>query len=211
GIDVRLPDMLTATLIQCPVFKGTLKAVDESKLAGMPGVRKVVKLRDAVAVVADTWWHAKQASEALAITWDEGSNGTVSSGTIGDFVLGGLDAAEAGIGRKAGDVTQALAGAAKRIEAEYAAPFLAHATLEPQNCTAHVVGDRVEIWVPTQSGEASLATAAQAAGVPSRNAGGHKLMLRRGFGRRGIVQDFVPSPVLIATHSRPPAKTVLTP
>jgi len=210
GIDVRLPDMLTATLIQCPVFKGTLKAVDESKLAGMPGVRKVVKLRDAVAVVADTWWHAKQASEALAITWDEGSNGTVSSGTIGDFVRGGLDDAEAGIGRKAGDVTQALAGAAKRIEAEYAAPFLAHATLEPQNCTAHVVGDRVEIWVPTQSGEASLATAAQAAGVPSRNVVVHKLMLGGGFGRRGIVQDFVRYAVLISKEVRQPVKTVWT-
>src|SRR5262249_6624294 len=138
GIDVQLPNMLNAALIQCPVFKGTLKTVDESKASAMPGVRKIVKLKDAIAVVADTWWHAKAASEALLITGDSGPKAGVSSPTTSDFLRTGLDAGEAGPGRRVGNVTQALASAAKRIEAEYAAPFLGHATLEPQNCTAHV-------------------------------------------------------------------------
>ena len=208
GIDVRLPNMLNAALVQCPVFKGTLKSVDDTKAAGMPGVRKIVTLKDAVAVVADTWWHAKQAADALTIVWDNGGNGGVSSDTIAQFLRSGLSAREAGVGRKTGNVTESLAGAAKRIEAEYAVPFLAHATMEPQNCTAHVAGDKVEIWVPTQNGEASLAAAAQAAGVPTRNVTVHKLMLGGGFGRRGVVQDFVRYAVLIAKDIGQPVKTV---
>src|SRR5215475_3062666 len=208
GTDVRFPGMLNAALIQCPVFKGALKSVDDSKARAMPGVRKVVALKDAVAVVADTWWHAKQAADALTIAWDNGGNGGASSDTIAAFVRSGLAAPEAGVGRKHGDVTQALAGAARCIEADYAVPFLAHATMEPQNCTAHVTGDKVEIWVPTQNGEASLATAAQAAGVPARNVTVHKLMIGGGFGRRGVVQDFVRYAVLIAREVDAPVKTV---
>jgi isoquinoline 1-oxidoreductase subunit beta len=210
GIDVRLPGMLYAALIQSPVFKGTLKSVDDSKLVGMKGVRKVVKLKDAVAVVAESWWQAKQAVEALAITWDDGGNGQVSSDTIKDFLRSGLDAAEAGVGRRNGGVTAGLAHAVKQVAAEYEVPFLAHATLEPQNCTAHVTGNRVEIWVPTQSGEASLAAAAQAAGVPTRNVVVHKMMLGGGFGRRGAVQDYIPHAVLIAKEAGAPVKTVWT-
>lgn len=208
GIDVRLPNMLNATLIQCPVFKGALKSVDDSQAAGMPGVRKIVTLKDAVAVVADTWWQAKRAAEALTIVWDEGDRSGDSSDTIESFLRTGLAVADAGIGRKVGNVMEALAGAAKRIEAEYAAPFLAHATMEPQNCTAYVVGDRVEIWAPTQNGEASLAAAAKAAGVPTRNVVVHKLMLGGAFGRRGVMQDFVRYAVLIAKEVGQPVKTV---
>jgi isoquinoline 1-oxidoreductase subunit beta len=208
GIDVRLPGMLNAALVQCPVFKGKLASVDQSKAAGMPGVRKIVPLKNAVAIVADTWWHAKQAADALAITWDDHGNDKVSSDTISDFVRGGLTAPDAGVGRKTGDVTHALAGAATRVEAEYAVPFLAHATMEPQNCTAHVTGNRVEIWVPTQNGEAALAIAARAAGVPPRNVVVHKLMLGGGFGRRGVVQDFVRYAVLIAKEVGQPVKTI---
>src|SRR6185369_2122353 len=170
--------------------------------------RKIVALKDAVAVVADTFWHAQQAADALTITWDDGHNGSVSSDAIADFVRSGLDADEAGVGRKTGSVTEALAGAAKRIEAEYAVPFLAHATMEPQNCTAHVTPDRVEVWVPTQNAEASLAAAAQAAGVPTRNVVLHPLMIGGGFGRRGVVQDFVRYAVLIAKEVGQPVKTV---
>src|SRR5215468_7808245 len=175
GIDVRLPGMLNAALVQCPVFKGTLKSVDDSKARGLPGVRQIVTLKDAVAVVADTFWHAQQAANALTITWHDGHNGSVSSNSIADFVRGGLDARDAGVGRTTGNVTDALARAAKRIESEYAVPFLAHATMEPQNCTAHVTRDRVEVWAPTQNAEASLATAAQAASVPTRNVVLHPL------------------------------------
>jgi isoquinoline 1-oxidoreductase subunit beta len=208
GIDVRLPGMLNAALIQCPVFKGTLKSVDDSKAGGMPGVRRIVTLKDAVAVVADTWWHAKQAADALTITWDDAGNGSVSSDTICDFVRSGLSATDAGVGRKHGDVAQALAGAATRIEAEYTVPFLAHATLEPQNCTAHVTGNKVEIWAPTQSGETALTVAAQAAGVPTRNVVVHRQMLGGGFGRRGVVQDFVRYAVLVAKEVGAPVKTI---
>jgi isoquinoline 1-oxidoreductase beta subunit len=210
GIDVRVPGMLYAALIQCPVFKGTLQAVDETPISGMKGIRKVVKLKDAVAVVADSWWRAKQAVEALALTWDDGGNGQVSSGSIEDFLRTGLVARDAGVGRKDGNVAEGFANAARRIEAEYAAPFLSHATLEPQNCTAHVVGDTVEIWVPTQNGEAALASAAQAAGVPTQNVIVHKVMLGGGFGRRGGVQDFIPHAVLIAKEVGQPVKTIWT-
>jgi isoquinoline 1-oxidoreductase beta subunit len=210
GIDVRVPGMLYAALIQCPVFKGTLKSVDETPISGMQGIHKVVKLKDAVAVVADSWWHAKKAVEALAVTWDGGGNGAVSSATIKEFLRTGLTANDAGVGRRDGNVTEGLANAARRIEAEYSAPFLSHATMEPQNCTAHVVGDRVEIWVPTQNGEAALAAAAQAAGVPPRNVVVHTMMLGGGFGRRGGVQDFIPHAVLIAKEIGQPVKTVWT-
>ncbi len=210
GIDVRLPNMLYAALIQCPVFKGTLKSADGSKIDGMKGVRKVVKLKDAVAVVADSWWQAKQAVEALPVAWDDGGNGRVSSDTIMDFLRTGLASSEAGVGRRDGNVREGLANAARRVEAEYSVPFLSHATMEPQNCTASVSGDKVEIWVSTQNGEASLAAAAQAAGVSPRNVIVHKTMLGGGFGRRDGVQDFIPHAVLIAKEMGQPVKTVWT-
>ena len=103
GIDVQIPNMLYAALAQCPVFKGTLKSVDDTAVAGMKGVRKVVKLKDAVAVVADGWWQAKQALDALSIAWDDGGNGTVSSASIGEYLRAGLSATEAGVGRRQGD------------------------------------------------------------------------------------------------------------
>jgi isoquinoline 1-oxidoreductase beta subunit len=208
GIDVRLPNMLYAALIQAPVFKGTLKSVDETPISGMKGVRKVIKFKDAVAVVADGWWQANKAVEALSVTWDDGAYGQVSSESISDFLRSGLAASDAGVGRKDGDAVAALANAARRVEAEYSVPFLAHATMEPQNCTAHVVGDKVEIWVSTQSGEAALAAAAKAADVPPRNVVVHKTMLAGGFGRRGGVQDCVPHAVLIAKEMGQPVQTI---
>ena len=118
-------------------------------------MRKVVRLKDAVAVVADTWWHAKTAADALSIVWDDGGNGQVSSDSIAGFrAHAGWLRTKPASGRKNGDVAAGLARRRRRIEAEYDVPFLAHATLEPQNCTAHVVGDKVEIWVSTQNGEA---------------------------------------------------------
>ena len=210
AIDVRLPDMLYAAIVQCPVFKGAVKSVDETKLARLKGIRRVVKHADAVAVVADSWWRAKKAADLLAVTWDFGANAAVSTGSIREDVNAGLSAADARVGRGDGDVDRALNQAAKRIEADYAAPFLAHATMEPQNCTAHVTGDRVEIWAPTQDGETALAIAAHAAGVPAANVVVHKMMLGCGFGRRGIFQDFVRQAVLIAKEVGQPVKLVWT-
>jgi isoquinoline 1-oxidoreductase beta subunit len=208
GIDVRVPGMLHAAITQCPVFKGTLKSVDETKIAGMKGVHKVVQLKDGVAVVAESWWQAKKALDRLAIEWDAGESGEVSSASIRDFLLGGLAARDAGIGRRQGNLVDGFAQATRRVEADYAVPFLAHATLEPQNCTAHVTGDHAEIWVPTQNGEAAMASAAHTLGIPTQNVIVHKTMLGGGFGRRGATQDFVPPAVLIAREVGRPVKVL---
>src|ERR1700746_1501363 len=173
--------MLYASLVQCPVFKGTLKSGDDSKLSGMPGVRKVVNLPNAVAVVADSWWRAKTAAEALKISWDAGENGNASTESMTEFVRAGLGAPDAGVGREQGDVAAGLARAAKRIEAEYQAPFLAHATMEPQNCTAHVIGDKAEIWASTQDAERSMKFAAQALGIALNNVVLHPTLVGGGF------------------------------
>jgi isoquinoline 1-oxidoreductase beta subunit len=208
GIDVRLPEMLHAAVIQAPVFKGKLKSVDASRLAGAKGIHKIVPLDSAVAVVADNWWRAKKGLDALDIVWDDGGNGNITSRGIADFLRTGLAGDDAGVGRKDGDVSAGFARAATLIEADYAVPFLSHATMEPQNATAHVRGDQVEIWVPTQNGEASLFAAAHAAGVPARNVIVHKTMLGGGFGRRGVTQDFVSIAVKIAKQLDRPVKVL---
>ncbi len=210
AIDVQLPNMLYAAIIQCPVFKGSLRWVDESKMSGMKGVRRVVKLADAVAVIADSWWQAQRAAQALPVSWDFAENSTVSSGSIRAHLQAGLTATDARVGRNDGDVERALAHTIKRVEADYEVPFLAHATMEPQNCTAQVTADVVEVWAPTQDGETALAIAADAAGVPPSKVVIHKMMLGGGFGRRGIFQDFVRQAVLIAKEVGQPVKLVWT-
>jgi isoquinoline 1-oxidoreductase beta subunit len=207
GIDVDLPDMLHAAVIQAPVFKGKLKSLNASRLAGVAGIHKVVQLDDAVAVVADNWWRAKKGLDALDIEWDDGGHGRVTSGSIADFLRTGL-AGDAGVGRKDGDIDAGFTRAVRLVEADYAVPFLGHATMEPQNATAHVRGDQVEIWAPTQNGEASLFAAAHAAGVPPRNVTVHKTMLGGGFGRRGVTQDFVTIAVKIAKEVDRPVKVL---
>jgi isoquinoline 1-oxidoreductase beta subunit len=213
GIDVQLPDMLYAAVAQPPAFGGKLKAVDARAIAGMRGVHKVVELGNAVAVIADNWWRAKKALDALGITWEDGPAGGASSADITRQLVGGLAATEAGVGRRDGDVAVGLTRATTRVEADYAVPFLAHATMEPQNATAHVVrdpvrGDHVEVWAPTQNGEATLTVAAKAAGVPTRNVVVHCCMLGGGFGRRGLNQDFVALAVRIAKHVEQPVKVL---
>ena len=210
GIDVRVPNMLYAAIVQSPVFGGTPKSYDEAKIRGSKGVRQIVALPNAVAVVADSWWQAKQAADALPVTWDEGPNGKVSSAEITELLRGGLAGAEAAVVRKNGDFDAALSKAAKRVEAEYGAPFLAHATMEPQNCTAHVTADKVEVWVPTQNGEGALAAAAAAAEVAPEKVVLHKTMLGGGFGRRGAVQDYVHQAVRIAKAVGQPVKLLWT-
>ena len=126
----------------------------------MPGVKKVVQVGDtAVAVVADTWWQAKTALDALPIDWDEGPNAKVSSATIAEMLKAGLDADQAFVGNQNGDAKAALAGAAKKVEAVYAYPYQNHATMEPMNATARYTPERCEVWVPTQNGEAAFAAA----------------------------------------------------
>ncbi len=210
AIDVRLPGMLYAAIAHCPVFGGTPKSVDESAIAVMKGVRRVVRMPDAVAVVADSWWRAQRALEALPIVWDERGNGCVSSAGIAEFTRSGLDAKESQVGRADGDVAGGLARAVRHLEADYTVPFLAHATMEPQTCTAHVKHGRVEIWAPTQGATTALATAAVAAGVANDKVVVHRMMLGGGFGRRGAIQEFVRQAVLIAKEIEQPVKLVWT-
>jgi isoquinoline 1-oxidoreductase beta subunit len=199
GSDVKLPGMLNAAIRDCPVFGGKVKSFDAAKVQGMKGVRRVVPVGDsAVAVVAETWWQAKTALDALPIVWDEGENAKVSSASIAEILKAGLDAPQAFVGNQAGDARAALAGAAKRVEAVYAYPFQNHAPMEPMNATARYTADRCEVWVPTQDGEASFAATLAASGLPADKCEVYKLDLGGGFGRRGAFQDYVTQAVLIA-------------
>ncbi len=200
AIDLKLPGMLHAAVKACPVFGGKLVSYEESKLSGRPGVRRVVKVNDsAVAVVANTWWRAKTALDALPIVWDEGAGATQSSATIAARLKEGLTASgEPLAGWQEGDALKAIEGAAKKVEAVYSTPFLAHATMEPMNATAKVTPDRVEVWVPTQNAEASLAAATEEAGLPLDRGEVYKLDLGGGFGRRGGTQDYTRQAVAIA-------------
>lgn len=199
GIDIKLPGILNAAIKDCPVFGGKVKSFDEAKVAGMKGVKKVVKVGDsAVAVVADTWWHAKTALEALPLVWDEGDNAKVSSETIAKWLAEGLDNAQpAYVGNKNGDAKAAIAGAAKKVEAVYNYPYQNHATMEPMNATALYTADKCEVWCGTQNGEAAFAAVLEASGLPAEKCDVHKVMLGGGFGRRGMT-DYVRQAVLIA-------------
>ncbi len=199
GIDLKLPGMLNAAIRDCPVFGGSLRGFDAAAVTSMPGVKRVVKVGDtAVAVVADTWWQAKTALDALPIEWDDGPNTGVSSATIATMLAEGLDAEEAYIGNQSGDARGALASAANVIDAVYAYPYQNHATMEPMNATAVWTAERCEVWTPTQNGEAALAAAADAAGLPATSCEVHKIHLGGGFGRRGAVHDWVRQTVAIA-------------
>src|SRR6266702_858017 len=199
AIDVKLPGMLNAAVKACPVHGGKLVSYDEAKVAKMPGVRRVVKVNDgAVAVVADTWWRAKSALEALPIVWDEGANAAQSSATIAERLKEGLTADDAFADTKIGDALKVIAGAPKKVEAVYSTPFLSHATMEPMNCTALIAADKVEVWTATQSAEGSLAAACEEAGLPLAAGEVHKLDLGGGFGRRGGTQDYTRQAVAIA-------------
>jgi isoquinoline 1-oxidoreductase beta subunit len=198
GIDIKLPGMLNAAIRDCPVTGGKVKSFDEAKISGMKGVKKVVKVGDsAVAVVADTWWHAKTALDALPIVWDEGDNAKVSSASIAKWLAEGLDSGPAYVGNQSGDVKAALAGAAKKVEAVYNYPYQNHATLEPLNATALYTGDKCEVWCGTQNGEAAFAATLEASGLTADKCDVHKQMVGGGFGRRGQT-DYVRQAVEIA-------------
>ena len=198
GADLQFPGMLNAAIRACPYFGGKVASFDAAAVTGMPGVRKVVQVDDtAVAVVADTWWRAKTALDALPIVWDEGPHRELSSAKIAEMLAEGHDAEEAFAAHRQGDAKATLAGATRKVTAIYAFPYQNHATMEPMNATARFTGDRCEVWAPTQNGEASLAAAAEAAGLPVAQCDVHKVHLGGGFGRRGM-QDYVRQAVLIA-------------
>jgi len=199
GADLQLPGMLNAAIRACPVFGGTVKTFDAAKVAAMPGVKKVVKVGDnAVAVVADTWWRAKKVVDALPIQWDLGPNAGVQQAGINAMLKAGLDDDKAAVGNSNGKAREALAAAAKTLQAVYAYPHQNHATMEPMNATAKWTAERCEVWTPTQNGEGALAAASEAAGLPLAQCEVYKLHLGGGFGRRGAVHDWVRQTVLIA-------------
>lgn len=199
GIDLKMSGLLNAAIRDCPVPGGKLKSFDAAKVMGMRGVKKVVAVDGTgVAVIADTWWRAKTALDALPIEWDEGPNVAFDSKVFAGVLQAGLEAGEAFVGNQKGDVKAAFSGAAKTVEAVYAYPHQHHATMEPMNATALFTGDRVEVWCPTQNGEAALATAAAAAGLPVNQCEVYRINLGGGFGRRASSHDYVRQAVLIA-------------
>ena len=208
GIDVRLPGLKVATVAVCPVFGGKLASVDDSRAKAIPGVHQVVRLADAVAVVAEHMWAAQQGVAALDIRWDEGPNAQLTTADI----VRQLDAASQKPGvvaRKDGDVAQAMAGAARKIEAIYQVPFLAHATMEPVNCTVHVRPDGCDLWVGTQVPTFAQTAAAKVTGLPKDSVLVHNHLLGGGFGRR-LEVDFIVRAVEIAKQVAGPVKVVWT-
>ena len=190
GIDVKLPGMLNAAIKDCPVFGGKLKSYDEAKVMAMKGVKKVVRVSDSgVAVVADTWWHAKTALDALPIVWDEGENAKVSSESIAKWLAEGLDNAQpAYVGNQNGDAKPRLP-AAKKVEAVYNYPYQNHAPMEPMNATALYTPDKCEVWCGTQNGEAAFA-ATWKPRPAGRKMRGAQADPRRRLRRRGMT-DYV--------------------
>src|ERR1019366_4670114 len=160
GIDVRQPGMLYAMVLRCPVFGGKVASFDAAKAKAIPGVKDVIQISTGLAVVADNTWTAMQGRRALDVQWDEGPNSKLTSAGISKLLA---DAATqpGAVARKEGDVDAGLAGAATKIEIDYEVPFLAHATMEPMNCTAHVRADRCDVWSGTQAQTSSQAPAAE--------------------------------------------------
>ena len=191
GVDLQLPGMLCASVKSCPVFGGKLVSYDEAKIKDMRGVKGVVKINDnTLAVVADTWWHANTALNALPIVWDEGKAASVSQDSINKMLRDGLDEQGDFWQRKEGDAPAAINSATKKVEAIYYTPYRAHVTMEPMNATVKITGDRAEAWVPTQNGEGSHAALSEATGFPLANCEVYKLDSGCGLGRRGSTQDF---------------------
>jgi len=206
GIDVRLPGMKIATVAASPVLGGTVAGLDAAKAMAIAGVRQIVKLDDVVAVVADHMWAAKQGLAALAIRWDDGPNAKVSTADV----VRELDAASQQPGvvaRKEGDAAAAIAGATVKLDAVYQAPFLAHTTMEPINCTVHVRPDGCEVWTGSQVLARAQATAAQVTGLPLEKVVVHNHLLGGGFGRR-LEVDYVTQAVRIAKQVDGPVKVV---
>ena len=208
GIDVQLPGMLIASLAQCPVLGGKPLSVDDAKAKSMPGVKAVVKIDDGVAVVANSFWQAKSARDALNITWDNGKGATLSSAGISQGLKDALAKPAASL-KKTGDVDKAMAGAAKKMEASYELPFLAHATMEPMNFTADVRADGCDIYGPTQFPQMAEGVAMQITGLPKEKVKVHTTFLGGGFGRR-IDVDFIVQAIQISKAVGKPVKLIWT-
>ena len=227
GLDVRVPGMLIASVERCPVFGGTVRSYNADEIKSTPGVRGVVEVkrvhlthqfgeesgpgsrnytRAGVAVLADSTWAAMQARKALKVEWDEGAAAQESSTSLREQFLKLADAPGT-VMRNDGDFEKAFASAAKKIEAVYEVPFLAHATMEPMNCTAHVRDGKCEIWAPTQVPGAAADSIARALGIARENIQLHVTFLGGGFGRR-LIQDYAVEAALISREVGAPVQVV---
>jgi isoquinoline 1-oxidoreductase subunit beta len=209
GIDARVPGMKIATLVSSPVFGGKLLNVDDSKALAVRGVRKVVRLDDAVAVIADHMGAAKKGLAGLNIQWDDGPNAKLQTADIVRELEEAANTKAGAVARNEGDAAKALTGAVTRVEAVYEVPFLAHATMEPMNCTVDLRADRCELWLGSQVLARAQAAAAQAAGLPLEKVTVHNHLLGGGFGRR-LEVDYVIRAVQIAKQTGAPVKVIWT-
>jgi isoquinoline 1-oxidoreductase beta subunit len=229
GIDVRVPGMLIASVERCPVYGGTVRRYDAEKVKNIPAVRKVIEVKPAhlthqfgeksgpgsrnytragIAVLADSTWEAMQARKELWVEWDEGAFARESTASLHEqFVK--LTAGPATVLRTDGDFDKAYGGASRKIEAVYELPFLAHATMEPMNCTAHVRNGECELWAPTQIPGAAAESVAQALGIPRERVTVHVTFLGGGFGRR-LIQDYAVEAALISRDAGAPVQVVWT-
>jgi len=209
GIDAQLPDMVFAAIYACPVAGGKLKNVDDSVLAGAPGVLQVVRLDNAVAVVAaGSYWRAKQALARLQPEWDVGAAGSVDSDQLSQAFHTALSETMA-TARNDGDVDQAMSGAAKTFEAIYETPYLSHSPMEPMNATVHLQPDRLDVWVGTQAADEATEAAAQASGLEPEQVYVHNCFVGGGFGRRHVSDEIVQA-IAIAKVVQKPVKLVWT-
>jgi isoquinoline 1-oxidoreductase beta subunit len=209
GIDVKLPGMVYASLEQCPVIGGTVKSLDASKAKAMPGVIDVVQIPDGVAVVADTWWHAKKARQGLVIVWDEGAGAALTEKTMLDGIRAGAPADKVIPLPPAGDADAGVKGGTKVVKAEYTQPLLSHSPMEPMNFTAHYHDGKVDLIGPTQWQDASHATVAKVLDVKPEDVTLHTTFLGGGFGRR-IDYDYVIQAAQISKAVNRPVKLLWT-
>jgi isoquinoline 1-oxidoreductase beta subunit len=210
GLDVNLPGMLVAVVARSPVFGGKVKSFNAEKAKAVPGVRHIIEIPRGVAVVADGFWPAKLGREKLEIVWDEGPQATLDSRSQGEHYA--ELARQAGVvARKEGDAAAALGNAARKFEASYDLPYLAHATMEPMNCVADVRADSCEVWTGTQFQTGDRAAAAEEAGLKPEQARVHTMLCGGGFGRRAVPDNhFVREAVQISKALKTPVKVVWT-
>ncbi|MEQ1866730.1 MAG: molybdopterin cofactor-binding domain-containing protein, partial [Micropepsaceae bacterium] len=210
GLDLRLPNMSFAVVTASPVFGGTLKAVDEAPAKAMRGVKQVVKLPDAVAVVADNTWRAKEAALALKPEWNEGANAGVSSKSIYAAMDAALNKGEFESDHSVGDVDTTLKTAKKVVDGAYRVPYLAHATMETVNCTAQFENGKLTVWGGFQDGLGARAAAAKFAGIPMDDVTLHHTVMGGGFGRRGSTLNYLKHAVGVARQVQGPVQVVFT-
>lgn len=208
GTDVKLPGMLVAAVARCPVFGGQVKEFDARRALALNNVRHVVRIDSGVAVVATDFWSAVKGRDALKVRWDEGPYAGLSSARISRMFRAAVQQ-PAAVARSEGDAARALKSLRKKVEASYELPYLAHATPEPMNCTAHVRPDGCDVWVPTQAPEGAQRVAAEIAGLPRRSVRVHSTYLGGGFGRR-LEQDFVAEAVQVAKAVGAPVQVMWT-